>query len=407
MNPFKKIFPYGRHYIDHKDIRAVTDVLRSGVITQGPLISKTEKRIAKYVGSKYAVLVSSCSAGLHIACKAMGMSKKHTTLTSPITFVSTANAALHCGSNVMLSDIDPNSINLSIDHLKKNIKKKKINFLIPVHFSGLPCDMKSIYSLAKKNNIKIIEDAAHAFGSRYLSGERVGSCKYSDIAVFSFHPVKIVAGGEGGVVTTNSKKTYIKLLEYRSHGIIKADNESFKNKTQGYSKNKKNIWYYEMKNLGFHYRQTDIQSALIYSQLKKVNTFLNYRKLLAKKYDYFFKNHDLIKPYNVSFRKFSSNHLYVVKINFLKLALNRNEFMKKLRNFGIVTQVHYIPLNYHPYFKKIKVFFNPDSNATRYYDNCLSIPLYYGLKFNEQKFIVEKILNLLNTYKIKSLTKKI
>ncbi len=262
--------------------------------------------------------------------------------------------------------------------------------------------MKSIYSIARKNNIKIIEDAAHAFGSKYISGERVGSCKYSDMAVFSFHPVKIIAGGEAGVVTTNSKDMYIKLLEYRSHGIIKDDKESFKNKKEGYSKNKKNIWYYEMKNLGFHYRQTDIQSALIFSQIKKVNKFLNYRKLLAKKYDNYFTNNDLIKPYNVSMRKFSSNHLYVVNINFKKLKINRNEFMIKLRDYGITTQVHYIPLNYHPYLKKIKVFFNTKSNARKYYDNCLSIPLYYGLKINEQKFIVKKILNLLNTYRIKS-----
>ncbi|OUU51683.1 MAG: UDP-4-amino-4,6-dideoxy-N-acetyl-beta-L-altrosamine transaminase [Pelagibacteraceae bacterium TMED65] len=407
MNPFKKIFPYGRHYIDANDIKAVTDVLKSGMITQGPLIPKTEKKIAKYVGSKYAVLVSSCSAGLHIACKAIGMNSKHTTLTSPITFVSTANSALHCGSKVVLGDIDPNTINLSIDHIRKKIKKNKINYFIPVHFSGLPCDMKQIHSIAKKKKIKIIEDAAHAFGSKYLSGEKVGCCKYSDIAVFSFHPVKIIAGGEAGVVTTNSKDLYIKLLEYRSHGIIKDVKENFKNKKEGYSKNKKNIWYYEMKNLGFHYRQTDIQSALIFSQMKKINKFLNYRKLLAKNYDNFFKNISLIIPYNIPFRKFSSNHLYVIKINFKKLKINRNELMKMLRKFGIITQVHYIPLNYHPYFKKMKISLHANSNAKKYYDDCLSIPLYYGLKIIEQKFIVKKILDLLEKYKVNKINQKI
>ena len=203
------------------------------------------------------------------------------------------------------------------------------------------------------------------------------------------------------MVTTNSKDMYIKLLEYRSHGIIKDDKESFKNKKEGYSKNKKNIWYYEMKNLGFHYRQTDIQSALIFSQIKKVNKFLNYRKLLAKKYDNYFTNNDLIKPYNVSMRKFSSNHLYVVNINFKKLKINRNEFMIKLRDYGIYTSSLYsIKLSSLPL--KNKGFFNTKSNARKYYDNCLSIPLYYGLKINEQKFIVKKILNLLNTYRIKS-----
>ena len=399
MNPFKKIFPYGRHYIDASDVKAVTDVLKSGTITQGPQILKTEKKIAKYVGSKYAVLVSSCSAGLHIACKAIGMNNKHTTLTSPITFVSTANSALHCGSKIVLSDIDPNTINLSIDHIKKNIKKKKIDYFMPVHFSGLPCDMRSIHSIAKKKKIKIIEDAAHAFGSKYLSGERVGSCKYSDMAVFSFHPVKIVAGGEAGAVTTNSKELYKKLLEYRSHGINKIESEPFINKKEGYSKNKKNIWFYEMKDLGFHYRQTDIQSALIYSQLKKVNKFLSYRKILAKNYDKLLERNDLIKPYNKSFRQISSNHLYVIKIDFKKIKINRNEFMRKLRKYSIITQVHYIPLNYHPFFKEKKITLSTNSNAKIYYNNCLSIPLYYGLKFKEQNYIMNKIFYLVKKYK--------
>ena len=400
MNPFKKIFPYGKHFIDDDDIKSVSIILKNKPITQGPQIIKTEKKIAKYVGSKYAVLVSSCSAGLHVACKAIGVNKKTKVLTSPITFVSTATAALHCGGKVILSDINKNTVNLSTHEIKRTLINKKANVLIPVHFSGLPCDMKKISSIAKSNNLRIIEDAAHAFGARYFSGERVGSCKYSDITVFSFHPVKIIAGGEGGAITTNSKKIYTKLLEYRSHGITKDINESFKNKKEGYSKNKKNIWYYEMKNLGFHYRQTDIQSALIFSQLKKINKFLSHRKLLAKNYDNFFKKKDLIKPYNVSLRKYSSNHLYVVDINFKKLKINRNEFMIKLRKYGIITQVHYIPLSYHPYFKKEKISIRRNSNAKKYYDNCLSLPIYYGLKTNEQKYIVKKVLNVLERYRI-------
>ena len=400
MNPFKKNFPYGKHFIDNEDIKSVCNILRNKPITQGPQIKQTEQKIAKYVGSKYAVLVSSCSAGLHIACKALNVNKNSKVLTTPITFVSTAAAALHCGAKIILSDIDQNTINISENEIKKKIKKEKVDVIIPVHFSGLACDMKKIFTIAKSKKIKIIEDSAHALGARYISGERVGSCKYSDATVFSFHPVKIIAGGEGGAITTNSKIIYNKLLEYRSHGIIKDIKESFKNKKEGYSKNKKNIWYYEMKDLGFHYRQTDIQSALIFSQLKKINKFLNYRKLLAKNYDNFLKKNDLIKPYNIPFRKLSSNHLYVVNINFKKLKINRNEFMKKLRKYGIITQVHYIPLNYHPYFKKINVTLKSNSNAKKYYDNCLSIPLYYGLKVKEQKFIVKTILNVLEKHRI-------
>ena len=203
---------------------------------------------------------------------------------------------------------------------------------MPVHFGGVPCDMKKIKSLVKKKKIRIIEDAAHAIGAKYLSGERVGSCKYSDLTVFSFHPVKIVAGGEGGIVTTNSKKLYLKLLEYRSHGISKNEKEPFINKKEGYSKGKKNLWFYEMKELGFHYRQTDIHSALILSQMKKIGKFLKNRYEQAKRYDLFFKNHKNIQLVQQEYRKFSSNHLYVIKILFKNLKINRNEFMKKLRN---------------------------------------------------------------------------
>ena len=331
MNPFKKVFPYSKQYIDNVDIRNVKKILQQGFITQGPEIIKTENKIAKYVGSKYAVLVSSCSGGLHIACKALQISKSSRVVTTPITFVATANCALHCGAKLILSDIDENSINIDIKDLAKNTKKQKIDLILPVHFSGLPSDMKKIKILASKKNIKIIEDAAHAFGARYQDGTRVGNCKYSDLTVFSFHPVKTITGGEGGAITTNSKKLYKKLLEYRSHGINKDPNEKFINKSRGYTNGKKNIWYYEMKDLGFHYRQTDIHSALINSQIDKLSRFLNFREKVALYYDKLFKDLDLIKVYNSSFRKFSSNHLYIIKIDFKKLKISR----KKKKNIII------------------------------------------------------------------------
>ncbi len=396
MNPFKKTFPYGKHYLDQKDINSVIKVLKGPSLTQGPKIYEAEKYIAKYVGSKYAVLVSSCTAGLHLSCKALNLNSKHKTILSPITFVSTANASLYCGSKVIFSDINEDTINLSPDGLEKKINKKnKIKCIMPVHFGGVPCDMKKISSIARKKKIRIVEDAAHAMGAKYSTGEKVGSCKYSDLTVFSFHPVKIIAGGEGGVVTTNSKKLYLKLLEYRSHGINKNQSEPFINKKEGYSKGKKNIWFYEMKELGYHYRQTDIHSALILSQMKKINKFLKTRYDLAKRYDIFFKHQKNIRLIQNKFRKFSSNHLYVIKILFSKLKINRNEFMQKLRKLNIISQVHYIPLPYHPYYKKRGYNMKDCKIAKNYYEECLSIPLYYGLKVKEQNYIMSTITKII------------
>lgn len=396
MNPFKKLFPYGNHYIDQKDIDSVIKVLKSPSITQGPKILETEKYIANYVGSKYAVLVSSCTAGLHISYKALNLESSSVTALSPITFVSTGNVNFYCGSKVVFSDIDEDSLNLSPDILDKTINKKLgIKCVMPVHFGGVPCDMKKISSIVKKKKIKIIEDAAHAMGAKYKTGEKVGSCKYSDLTVFSFHPVKIIAGGEGGIVTTNSKKLYLKLLKYRSHGITKDNSKPFTNKREGYSKGKKNIWFYEMQELGFHYRQTDIHSALILSQMKKINKFLKTRYKFAKQYDNYFKNHKNIKLVQENWRKFSSNHLYVIKILFNKLKINRNELMLKLRKLNIVTQVHYIPLPYHPYYQKKGYNMTECKNAKKYYEECLSIPLYFGLKNKEQKFIAKSISDII------------
>ena len=395
----KKIIPYGKHYIDNEDIKSVIKILKSYNLTQGPQIKKTENALAKYVGSKYAVLVSSCTAGLHISCKALGVTTKTISVTSPITFVSTANATEFCGGRNLFVDIMSDTISIDPQKLEKTLKKnKRIKHVLPVHFGGLASDMKSISKICKKYKVKIIEDAAHGFGGKYLTGERIGCCKYSDVAVFSFHPVKILAGGEGGLVTTNSKEIYYKLLEYRSHGIIKNMNEPFSNRKEGYSNGKKNIWYYEMKELGFHYRQTDIHSALILSQLKKINLFLNFRYKISKRYDNYFKNQKNVSLVQEKYRRFSSNHLYIIKINFNKLKINRNEFLNKLRKSNILAQIHYIPVPFHPYYKKYSNQISRIKKAVMYYRSCLSIPIYYGLKLNEQKFVMKKISDLINQY---------
>ena len=284
-----KIIPYGKHYIDERDINAVIKNLKSGSLTQGPTIEKFENKIKKIVNCRYAVAVSSCTAGMHIALLSSGFKKNNTLLTTPISFVSTANVSKFCDGKVKFADISLQDINISTDIIKKIIKKNKIDAVIPVHFAGKASDVKLIRKLIGKKTI-LIEDAAHAFGAKYDDGTMVGSCKYSNATVFSFHPVKSIATGEGGIVTTNDKKVYKNLLRLRSHGINKLD-DNFILKNQAYTKKIKNPWYYEMRELGFHYRMTEIQASLGLSQLNKLNKFIAKRREIAKKYfNYITKN---------------------------------------------------------------------------------------------------------------------
>lgn len=387
-------FPYGKHSINSFDIKSVIYTLQSGSLTQGDKILETEKFIAKYVGAKFAVAVSSATAGLHISYLAAGVGIKKNIITSPLSFVATSNAAYYCGSKVYFSDIDKFSLNLCAQNLHDSIKKNKnIHVIAPVHFGGVPADMIRINEIAKKFKLKVIEDAAHALGSKFSCGAKVGSCKYSDMTVFSFHPVKIVAGGEGGVITTNSEKLYNKLLELRSHGISKIDN-FIVNKKNAYTNNLKNPWYYEMNQLGYHYRQTDIHCSLILSQMKRIDEFLNKRKKIALKYDLFLKKNN-ISFFQGAFRKNSSNHLYIISVDFDKIKINRAEFMLRLRDFGIITQVHYIPIPMHPYYIKKKYTMKNLPNTMSYYKKCLSIPIYYDLTSAQQEFVQESIVGLL------------
>ena len=293
---FVAVKPYGQHYIDNQDIKEVTKVLKSPYLTQGPKINEFENAVAKYVGSKYAVAVSSCTAGLHICGIAAGITRNTYAITSPITFVSTANAITYNNGKVLFSDINPKDINIDINKVKTLIKsKKKIKAIFPVHFGGYPCRMKELNQISKKKSLIIIEDAAHGLGGKYLSGEKIGSCKYSDMCVFSLHPVKSIAAGEGGVITTNNFDLYRKLIRLRSHGINKLDDKFLNNsfsKSDGFS----NPWYHEMQEIGFHYRITDIQAALALSQLKKLDKFIEKRRKLSKIYDKAFKNSKYLSP---------------------------------------------------------------------------------------------------------------
>ncbi len=388
------MIPYGRHHIDKEDIKSVVKVLKGNNLTQGPLISAFEKKISKYVGSKYSVAVTSCTAGLHLASIVSGIKKGKTLLTSPITFASTANSSLFCGGETVFADIDNSTINLSVSNIKKIISKKKIHAISPVHFSGLACDVKGIKKIADKIGAAIYEDAAHAFGASYPDGTKVGSCKYSDMTIFSFHPVKSISTGEGGIITTNNKKIYEKLLRLRNHGFEKNKN-NFISKKNSHTNEKINPWYYEMQELGYNYRITDIQCALGLSQLKKIDKFINKRRKIAKYYDSAFVNLKNCKPVQKDMRDLSSNHLYILRINFKKLKKTRAELMNQFKKIGIITQVHYIPVINHPYFNKKKYKINSFPNSLDYYNSALSIPIFYDLTNKQQLYIIDKVKKLI------------
>lgn len=387
------MIPYGKHHIDQDDIKSVIKVLKSDNLTQGPLIKIFENAISKYVGSKYAVAVSSCTAGLHLAAIASNMKKGKILLTSPITFVSTANSSLFCGAQTIFADVDLN-INISVREVDRICSKNKINAISPVHFGGLPCDMKSLKKIADKHRAIVYEDAAHAFGATFSDGSKVGSCKYSDMTVFSFHPVKSIAMGEGGAITTNDKKIFQRLLLLRNSGIEKNSN-NFIYKNRSKEKKINNPWYYEMQELGYHYRVTDIQCALGLSQLKKINKFLTKRKNLAKRYDFELKDLKNCKIVHEGLRNNSSNHLYILKINFKKLGISRGKLMKLFKEKEIGTQVHYIPVPSHPYFKHTGFNNNNLPNSYEYYEGALSIPLYYDLTRKQQTHVINQVKKLI------------
>ena len=390
-----KIIPYGKHYIDDDDIKSVVEVLKHKNLTQGDEIYSFEKELAKYVGAKYAVAMSSWTAGLHLANLALSINQGDKVVTSPITFVATSNSVVYCGGEPIFSDIDSSTINICPEKLEETVKNNSnIKAIIPVHYGGVPCDINSISLIAKKYNLFIIEDAAHSLGAKYSDGSMVGSCKFSDMTGFSFHPVKSIAAGEGGMITTNNEDIYKRLVRLRSHGINKLD-DSFVNIDKSRTGEFSNPWYYEMQDLGYNYRITDFQCALGKSQLKKLNLFIKRRVDLVKRYDNAFSKVSNIDIIQKDYRSQSSHHLYVVKINFKKINITRAEFMLKLREYGIITQVHYIPVINHPFYQKLGYKSDNLMNSLNFYDECLTLPLYYSLKDDEQDYIIEKIYQII------------
>ena len=379
------MIPYSRQNIDKKDIQSVERILKSNFLTQGPTVNFFESRIKKACRAKFASAVNSATSALHLACLSLGLKKNQYLWTSPISFVASSNCGLYCGAKVDFVDIDIRTFNIDISKLKSKLLVAKKNNKIPkvlvvVHIAGTSADMFQIKKLSNKYGFKIIEDASHCVGAKY-NFHPVGSCKFSDLTVLSFHPVKIITTGEGGMVLTNNKKLDKKIKILRTSGINK-DLKAEKIK-------KKGIWFYEQQLLGYNYRMSDIAAALGISQLKKVNKFVNDRNLIAKNYK------KLLSGYNIKFQEvnkktFSSYHLFIIRVS----SKIRNKLFNTMRKNGLFVNLHYIPIHLHPFYKKLGFKTGMFPVAEKYYKEAISIPIFPNLKIKQQK----KIVNIIKKY---------
>ena len=368
------MIPYGCQNISEDDIKAVVNVLRSDFLTQGPIVPEFEKKICDYTGAKHAVAVNSATSALHIACQALGLGKDDWLWTTPVSFVASANCGLYCGAKVDFVDIDPNTWNLSPYKLKeKLIQAKQKNclpkILVVVHLCGLPCDLETINALSKEYGFAIIEDAAHAIGGKYKEYP-IGSCEYSNITTFSFHPVKTITTGEGGMAVTNNQELAEKMMLLRSHGITR-DESLMTHESDG-------PWYYQQVVLGFNYRLTDIQAALGYSQLQRLDGFVRRRHELAARYDQLLSDLPLKLPFS-SPELYSGFHLYVVRIQSDKIKTPQREIFEALRSHGIGVNLHYIPIHRQPYYEKMGFNVGDFPESESYYQEAISLPMYPDL----------------------------
>lgn len=378
---------YGKQCIDEQDINAVIEVLKSDFLTQGPAIEKFEQAVAEYCGAKYAVAVTNATSALHIACMAAGLGTGDTLWTSPITFTASANCGRYCGADVDFVDIDNDTYNMSVTALKEKLEKAEVKpkVVVPVHLAGQSCDMEEIYKLAEQYGFTVIEDASHAIGADYKD-TKVGCCKYSDMVVFSFHPVKIITTGEGGMVLTNNENLYKKLTLYRSHCITR-DPELMTKEADG-------PWYYQQIGLGFNYRMTDVQAALGYSQLTKVDKFVARRRQLAARYNELLKDLPVNLPYQNPETN-SSWHLYLVRVDFNKVNKTKTQIFAEMKEKGICLNLHYIPVHTQPYYQNLG-FKNGDFPVSeKYYEEVFTLPLYYSLTDEQQEYIVNALKEVL------------
>lgn len=384
------MIPYGKQNITQADIDSVVDVLKSDWLTQGPLVPRFESSVASSVGAQHAVAVNSATSALHIACRALELGPGDWLWTSPNTFVASANCALYCGAQVDFIDIDPLTYNMCAKQLaiklevaEKEGKLPKV--VIPVHFSGQSCDMQAIFDLSKKYGFKVIEDASHAIGGKY-KGKPVGNCQHSDITIFSFHPVKIVTTGEGGVAVTNDADLCKKMKQLSGHGITR-DKDIMIEHPDG-------PWYYEQQMLGYNYRMTDMQAALGVSQLTRLEAFISQRHEIACSYDELLKDSPMILPYRDK-SAYSAFHLYVIRLCLSDIKLSRLEVFEQLRASGIGVNIHYIPVYLQPYYQAQGFTNGYCKAAEAYYEEAISLPMFPTLKLSEQQFVVSKIMTLL------------
>ena len=390
------MIPYGKHSTNILDALRVGLQIKNSSLTQGSKVEEFESKIAEYVGAKYAVAVSSATAGLHIAVLALNVPENSEVLTSPISFVASSNSAFYSGLKPIFVDIERSTLNLDSRLVEAKLDtNQNIRVVIPVHFAGLPCDMMSLFDISKKKNFFIIEDAAHALGATYKNGVKVGSCVYSDMTVFSFHPVKSITSGEGGMITTNSEKLYRKLIKLRSHGINKLD-DNFVNELYARTLGKSNPWYYEMQELGYNYRLTDIQSTLGISQLKRIEKFMKKRRKLREFYFEQLHSKPFVSAAQPENSVGSANHLFPVRIRFNEIAKSRSEIMFELRSLGVGTQVHYIPIPLHPYYSERGYVVDDLPEAMSYYQEALSLPIFPSLSQAKQKHIIKSLFSVLS-----------
>ena len=374
----RKMIPYGRQTIEEDDIQAVVDVLRSDYLTTGPKIAEFEKMVADYVGAKYAVAISNGTSALHAACFAAGIQPGDEVITTPLTFAASSNCVLYCGGTPVFADVDLKTYNIDPEDIRRKITDKT-KAIIAVHLAGQPCDMDEIHKIAKEHDLLVIEDGAHALGSVY-KGKKVGTL--SDMTTFSFHPVKPITTGEGGMIVTDNEEFYQKMMLFRSHGITRDENLMTRNDGS---------WFYQQLDLGYNYRITDIQCALGCSQMRKLDRFLARRKEIVTRYNEAFADcENIIIPYQLPETE-SGWHLYIVQVK----NCDRRKVFEALREQGIAVNVHYIPVYMHPYYQEHGYKDVHCKNAEEIYSHIITLPLYPALTEEQQKFVIEKIMDAL------------
>lgn len=384
------IIPYGRQDISEEDIRSVVDVLRSDRLTQGPTVPRFEQAVANYCGARHTVAVNSATSALHIACLALGLGEGDWLWTSPNTFVASANCGLYCGAKVDFVDIDPRTYNMGVDALRQKLERaesegKLPKIVIPVHFAGQACEMKDIRGLADHYGFKIIEDASHAIGGRYLD-EPVGNCRYSDITVFSFHPVKIITTGEGGMALTNDVRLAERMAILRSHGITR-DPANMTHEPDG-------PWYYQQIELGFNYRMTDIQAALGVSQMARLDEFVSRRHNIAWRYDELLADLPVLAPWQHP-DTYSALHLYSIRLMTDRVAISHRKVFESLRAAEIGVNLHYIPVHTQPYYRSMGFRSGDFPEAEQYYAEAISLPIYPMLTEHQQAYVVQTLAKIL------------